>query len=86
MKACTLEQVNDQDALPQPCGDLFEMARTLLPGSAIRMAPSLQRESVLLLSPTHHASDCLASGSKGAREALYLPQNWEHSQKAPGSP
>lgn len=34
MKACTLEQVSGQDALPQPCGGSFEMARTPLPSQA----------------------------------------------------
>lgn len=66
MKACTLQQVNGQDALPQQWGNPSEAARPPFPirGSAIQMALSLQGESVLIPSPFHHTSDFL--GSKGA--------------------
>lgn len=50
------------------------------------MAPSLKGETVLLLGPFHHTSDFLATWSKGAGGGLFLPQNWERIQKAPGSP
>lgn len=85
------EQMNDQDAAELFCPSsvkTYSKWPSPIRGSTkpSQPAPSLKGESVLLLSLFHHTSDFLAAWSKEAGDGLFLPWNWEHMQKAPGSP